>query len=345
MKVLLISDLHFHNYKAHSEVVDGINSRLLDIAGAVKAAFKIAQENGCSLCIIAGDIFHVRGSIRPSTLTFVAGLFEELAAEIPILIIPGNHDMEEYSGGATAIDTLCYIDGIDVITEAVAFDIKSDLKIIAIPYVHNIKDFEDTFKELSAKWATEDTVTIMHQGIDLDGAPSFLSDGGVSAGWLESVNPGSIFSGHYHDPTTDVDARAINIGAPCQLTFGDVGCERGCYIFDSKTKKKQFFSLLEFAPKFIDVSADTKKMDNVTGNFIRIHSASKAEASKIHAKIKKAGAKSWTVVLEKEFKTAHEVAISVDKPARMLVDYIDLQEKYKPFKTEILKLYNEVCIA
>jgi hypothetical protein len=38
MKIGVMSDPHFHAYKNHSTIIDGINSRLLDVENAWKQA-------------------------------------------------------------------------------------------------------------------------------------------------------------------------------------------------------------------------------------------------------------------------------------------------------------------
>jgi DNA repair exonuclease SbcCD nuclease subunit len=340
MKILFISDLHFHNYKPHSEIIDGVNSRLLDIAGAVKAAYYIGRENGCELCLVAGDIFHVRGYLRPSVLSFVTELLAELAMEIPTVMIPGNHDMENYSGGATAIDNLDLLDGVNVVTEPDMITINGQ-NIITIPYIHKMDDFKETFQRLSKKYASPETITLIHQGID-----AFASDGmpetGLTPEWLMAHNEGWTFSGHYHTPSNK--GSVVNIGAVCHHTFGDVGENRGCYIFDNESKKPLYYSLAEAAPSFVDVTSGTHlEEEPIKDNIIRIKAKSKAEATRLARAVKDFNPKSYVVQLEKDFKTAHEKAIKVGKPFAMLSEYIDINKKFTPHKKAILDLYEEVC--
>lgn len=342
MKILFISDLHFHNYKPHSEIIEGVNSRLLDVAGAVRAAYEIGVKDGCELCLVAGDVFHVRGSVRPSVLSFVVELFAELAMEIPTIIIPGNHDIENYSGGATAIDTLDLLDGVNVVAEPDMITINGQ-DIIAIPYIHKMDDFRETFQRLSKskKHASPETITLIHQGID-----AFASDGmpetGLTPEWLMTYNDGWVFSGHYHTPSNR--GNVVNIGAVCHHTFGDVGENRGCYVFDIESKTPIYQSLIKAAPSFVDVTSDTYLDETpIKDNIIRIRAKSKAEATRLAKAVKDFNPKSYVVQLEKDFKTAHEKAIKVGKPFAMLSEYIDISRKFTPHKKAILDLYEEVC--
>jgi DNA repair exonuclease SbcCD nuclease subunit len=255
-------------------------------------------------------------------------------------MIPGNHDMENYSGGATAIDTLDLLDGVNVAAEPDMITINGQ-DIITIPYIHKMDDFKETFQRLSKKHASPETITLIHQGID-----AFASDGmpetGLTPEWLMTYNDGWIFSGHYHSP--QINDLVVNIGAVCHHTFGDVGEGRGCYVFETESKKFTFVSLLSFAPSFVDVTSETYLDETpIKDNIIRIKAKSKAEATRLARAVKDFNPKSYIVQLEKDFKTAHEKAIKVGKPFAMLSEYIDINKKFTPHKKAILDLYDEVC--
>jgi DNA repair exonuclease SbcCD nuclease subunit len=335
MKILFISDLHFHAYKAHSEIVGGINSRLAEIASPVRAAFE-SNADICDLCVIAGDIFHVRGSIKPSVQNFVADLLSEMAMMIPILIVPGNHDMEDYKTGQTSVGMFDFIPDVSVVTAPQVLELDGQ-KIITIPYIHKVDEFKGVFEGLSAE-ADADTITVLHQGIDTY-RPEGMPESGVTPSYLMKHNAGYTFSGHYHGP--EVTKRIVNVGAVCQHSFGDVGITRGCFVFDTEAKEAKFTSLAQYCPQFVDLDEDVP--EGCKGNFVRVRVKTKVDARRLNKFAMDNGAKDVTVIIEKEFKTAHERPISVSKPDEMLSEYIDTQERMRPFKPEILKLYAEVC--
>ena len=92
---LLVSDLHFHNWGEFSTEVDGVNSRLQHIIDALNEAITTLILKGGDQVIIAGDVFHVRGSLVPSVLNPVLTFIREWCDKgITFHCIDGNHDLE-----------------------------------------------------------------------------------------------------------------------------------------------------------------------------------------------------------------------------------------------------------
>jgi DNA repair exonuclease SbcCD nuclease subunit len=339
MKFLLISDSHFHAYKSHASILeDGSNSRFIDIKQAWEEAVKDGWGKGCECLLFSGDMFHTRGVLKPSVFNEVFKLMAWTAERMRIILVAGNHDMEAFQGGHTAIDTF---DGlangnIDVI-KAPCCTMVGDIKVGGIPYIHDI----DEFKRVFVAFSNENTpdITLIHQGVDGFG-PAGMPDCGITVNFLQENNGGMIVAGHYHDPK--VEGRVVMCGAPCQHSFSDEGSERGYWIYDTETSKRQFYPLY-ITPEFITLDGTEKKPDIAKGSIIRIKTSDAKVGEKMKEKCIKAGVGSAVVVLERKFATAHDKTIPINTPKKMLIDYLELMPEYSEDKGPLLALYEKVC--
>ena len=339
-KILLLSDPQFHNYKANSTLIGGVNSRLLDIENAWETAVKQGIEAGCELCLICGDVFEVRGSIRPSVFNRVFGLMQWMASKMRVVMIAGNHDMEHYRGGDTAIDAFGAIHGVTVLKPPYEFESVKGYRVFGIPYIHKIDEFKVIYEEICSE-NPDASIIMIHQGIDDFDLTGHIPETGVTVDYLKEHKPKDawVFSGHYHTPKQD--GKIVMIGAPVQHMFSDEGMERGYMIFDGT--KIQYKPLS--APQFVTI---TKKKDlhAAGGNFVRVQAKRLADANKLAEAAKEAGALSVTCRVEKIFATAHEKTIKVSSDVRkMLTDYIEIMdEKYDGKGPAILKKFEEICL-
>jgi len=340
-KLLLSSDWHFHNYKSHSSLIGGVNSRLLDARMCWDQSLDIAEKEDCKGILIAGDVSHVRGNIRPSVYNMISGRFYEAVYRMfDILAIAGNHDFENFHYGETSINSLSYINtgihGVTVVTYPKIEDFLG-YKVGCIPYIHDTKAFFDCYDKMIT---LKPDIMLIHQGVD-DFASADIPRTQITVDRLSCGFDGWVFAGHYHHPGMAGGTKIVNIGAPYMQGFGDTE-EKGCWVFDGD---RCIFHPLD-APKFITVDhkRDAGRPIDYTGAFVRLCSHDAKRAGVFAESIKAAGAASVTVVLEKEFKTAHEKTVKLSTPRKMLADYIDLMEKYAPHKEKLLQMFDKNCI-
>ena len=99
MLIGAISDLHFHNYKKYL-----VTETIFESFGKVLQTF---QERGVEVVCVCGDVFHVRGYIRPSIYNRVYDILSKYD-DMQYIFIYGNHDMEnaESDEQTTSIYTL-----------------------------------------------------------------------------------------------------------------------------------------------------------------------------------------------------------------------------------------------
>lgn len=86
---IVVNDIHLSD-KAPSSCTDTYNDDLFDLLAEVG---KLAETHAAAAVILAGDIFHVKTPSRTSHGTVMRFIDLLRAWGIPVLIVPGNHDM------------------------------------------------------------------------------------------------------------------------------------------------------------------------------------------------------------------------------------------------------------
>lgn len=342
--VLAVSDIHFHAYKAHSSLVDGVNSRLLHQVDAWKQAVGAGTAEGCRLMLVAGDVFEVRGSIRPSVYNRVSGLIvDALAAGFDIGMISGNHDMEHLEAGESALDSWDYLkhrNGSGTrrcrVFKHPAVHRMAGYRVLGIPYMPDTEAFKKTFRKLSA--AAGPDITVIHQGVDSFNTGNEPPSTGLTAEWLEDNNPGMVLCGHYHRPGLSKRGRVVNVGALVQHRFSDEGDDRGCWVLTGREAK---FVRIE-SPRFVTFR-DGRESADYRGAFVRICAKNEEQARRFRKKAEAAGALSVAVEIEKEFQTAHEKTVRMSSPREMLLQYLEIVNRYGDRKREIVDLFDRLC--
>lgn len=333
-----IADIHAHAYKNHSYTLpDGINSRLKVILDATyNAALKLKEVGGETL-FIAGDVFHVRGSIKPSVFNAFADTLAQIGnLGIKVVIIPGNHDMENLNNGATAVDTLQSINGVTVYKSPAASCIDG-WNVVLFPYINSTEAFKEEVKKVC--WSVD--VIVCHQGIDNFKPNAAMPDCGVTAQWLIDNTKAKVFAGHYHHSRNYQSI--VSIGAIAQHDFSSEGENRGMW-FLYPDGNREFFPIL--SPRFITIDATGRKIpktEDVSGNYVRILAKTIATANKVRDVVESAGAASVVVHIEKEFTKSKTETIKVSNPETMISQFIDINSpKYDAIKPLILDAYRSL---
>ena len=266
---VLLSDLHFHEWNSFSSAnEEGINSRLqIIIEEVIRAANELRKADGNEM-VLAGDIFHTRGSVSPNVLNPVIRLFECLVnSGIKIYAIPGNHDLgsKDTSWLTNAASSLIpagvsMANGVDHIRAPY-----SENDFILIPWQSSVEKLKEVL-ELEASIATNRCAdVIIHAPVD--GVISGLPDHGLTDKYLADLGFNRVFSGHYHDHK-DFGNGVYSIGATTHQTWSDVGKKAG-FLMVYPTEVKRFAS---HAPSFIDIfgDMDEEELMSCDGNYVRV---------------------------------------------------------------------------
>lgn len=266
----LIADLHLHLWQSFSKTLpDGRNDRLAALHLEIARCAAEVKKAGGNVIYIAGDVFHVRGSIAPSVLNPTLDVVKALiAAGIEFRIIPGNHDLEgkhttRLGSAVTALEGV----GAKVCSDGTIFDEVRDgqLPVLCVPWHDKLDDLKANLNSY-AKMPNADMIdVIIHAPVDgtLVGIPAH----GISPEYLASLGFKRVFAGHYHHHK-DFGNGVYSIGALSHHTWSDVGTKAG-FLIVSEGDVKWFKA---HTPEFVDLSAaadDTEAEIMAHGNFVR----------------------------------------------------------------------------
>ena len=156
LHLLHLADIHFgmENY-GRLDPASGLNRRLLDFTRSVNTAINYALDHDVHLAIFAGDIYKHRDP-EPSWQRAFAGCVRRLAeADVPVVILVGNHDQPNTHGKAHAVeifDTLA-LPRVTVISKPQLHTIQTaagPVQVAGFPYMtRSFMLSRDQYKELS----------------------------------------------------------------------------------------------------------------------------------------------------------------------------------------------------
>ena len=156
LHLLHLADIHFgmENY-GRLDPASGLNRRLLDFTRSVHTAIDYALDHDVHLAIFAGDIYKHRDP-DPSWQRAFAGCVRRLAeADVPVVILVGNHDQPNTLGKAHAVeifDTLA-LPRVTVISQPHLHTIQTAagaVQVAGFPYMtRSFMLSREQYKELS----------------------------------------------------------------------------------------------------------------------------------------------------------------------------------------------------
>lgn len=190
MRAILIGDVHLSDTPP-SIRNDTYAEEILD-----KLRFAVSEANrrGVDALIQGGDMFHIKSPSRTSH-ALVQRTAEVLSeAEMPVLVCPGNHDMQHdriESLKKQPLGTLCKVSGIDFLMGRSGF-------VFGIPYLQNwvasLPGWMRRFRESEAE------LLVTHAPIFPPGEDppyEYIS----AEDWAAAMGgEGHVFYSHIHDP-------------------------------------------------------------------------------------------------------------------------------------------------
>ncbi len=198
-----------------------------------KWAAQIFEQKGITEIAIPGDIFHNRSAISVKTLD-VAKQFFDLFREFSLIISVGNHDIfHKHSTDIHSLSLLKEWKNITIVDDAPKVLKTTVGKTVSfIPWATDIGDMPLA----DIAFAHLDIVSFYQNGYH-------LCEKGFESKDLFKKSE-YIISGHFHkkDHREYTDGTILYVGSPMQHNFGEVGDERGIYIFDIE---KETFVFIE----------------------------------------------------------------------------------------------------
>ena len=258
----LMADLHLHAWSAFSTVTpEGVNSRLKGLLSEIVRCAEEVRGHGGDTIVMAGDVFHVRGSVSPSVLNPTLDTLKGLTSSgIRVIALAGNHDLEgknstRLGSAITALEGV----GVHVVNKTEAID-----HMLCVPWVEHIDDLKGLLA-LFNKDETKGYDLIMHAPID--GVLMGIPNHGLAPEYLADLGFDRVFSGHYHHHK-EFSGKVYSIGALAHHTWSDVNSKAGFLIVgDGFVEWRQ-----SRLPEFIDITGDMDWEEArllVDGNFAR----------------------------------------------------------------------------
>ena len=112
MKLLHTADLHL-GVKTHGrrDPETGLNTRLLDVQRSLDTVVQRAVDANVDAFLFCGDAYHTADPTPTQQKLFADSLRPLAEADIPIVLIVGNHDHPVTYGRASSLDIFEYVDG------------------------------------------------------------------------------------------------------------------------------------------------------------------------------------------------------------------------------------------
>lgn len=275
----LMADLHLHRWSSFAtEGPDGVNSRLTALLGEIRRCAQEVANKGGNTIVMAGDVFHVRGSVAPSVLNPAIDCLDAIHNQFGtrFIIIPGNHDLE--GRNSTRIGSAVTALSRDFVAIENETSHCEDIAATLIPWFESVDALKKEL-ELHAPISGASWDAIIHAPID--GVIAGLPGHGLTPEYLAGLGYRRIFAGHYHHHRA-FEGGAVSIGALAHHTWSDVGSRAGFLIVEPGSE--HFAWRKSHLPEFIDL---TKLMETeeitlediplmVDGHYVRM----RVEASK-----------------------------------------------------------------
>jgi exonuclease SbcD len=156
VQLLHFADLHLgiENY-GRIDPVTGLHTRLLDFRGCLESIFDAAIEGQVDAVLFAGDLYRTPTPNPTWQREFAVQLRRLQQADIPIVLVVGNHDTPVAFGRATSVDVFNALDltATHVVRTPRLFTLTTKsgpLQIAGLPWpTRHYLRADDTYKQLS----------------------------------------------------------------------------------------------------------------------------------------------------------------------------------------------------
>ena len=271
MKISLMADLHL-NKTIYKGVMDEDFTDLPFRNADMMRAFEFSIDKNINeihpdLIVILGDIYNSPNPLNPSRTFFNSQLKKLAAANIPVIILIGNHDVCSKHHALEPIAALGLKNVKVIVTPTITYF--KDKVLMLFPYSLEVEKKEIEIREQFHKFVEESKVKLQtppylnkdvfffgHFGVNgaiknsyeeesdsLSGLDMVVTkinlinhnDGDISISDLESIGAKYIFLGDYHQHQVLGTKNAISfyIGSPEKGNFAEKDHKKGFVVYDS----------------------------------------------------------------------------------------------------------------
>ena len=354
-----MGDIHLDTFSSFALPVDNpiSNSRLENILGAMRLAFKTGTGQGITNYVINGDLYNQRLKMNPSFFNYciqsVVAMYRNCPSGSKLWITVGNHDSQTRFMKPNSVDILSSFstDSHQIIVAQDLVEVHKFEDETALALVSFTEDVESSKKMLAEQldYITKNklkTAVFAHLGVDGSSSGRWASHklGGAynlaDLGWNRKYVTG-ITLGHYHTRQTlkqKGNKKAWYQGDLTELNFNDVnedgtGAPRGFDIIDTETGESEFYDLSDKFPKFMIYDLDQDKIDtdelieSMNKNYVKIVVHDKdvyQKLTKAYKEQHKEGTPYANIQLKVELEQEQELEIgATESDADILGKYMD----------------------
>lgn len=262
MKFVHTGDLHI------GKMVNGF-SMIEDQRHILRQIYEISREEKADALVLAGDIYD--RAIPPAEAVVLLNDFltDMVKADIPVLMISGNHDSPERIGFAGAIleEKGIHIAGIyeEGLKHVKIMDAYGDVTFVLLPFVRpavaGAKNSGEAVEKILTKGVekkkgAERKVLVTHYFVTDNGKEPELSDGEttIHVGGLDNVEASLLKEfdyvalGHIHKPQKIGEGDIYYAGAPLAYSFSEAGQEKAVNLVELGEKGEVSVSRLPLKP-------------------------------------------------------------------------------------------------
>lgn len=306
MKVAIFSDLHVHPFAEFANPMGlNVTDRLLDSVSVLKDVRKRCLEEGISVVLFGGDLFHRRGVVGvPAYGLVVNELVRWRKAGIEGIFLPGNHDQVDRAGTTDAVQALAKASLCRTVPAeggSKTFRL-GDVEVAAFSYCDGREELERRLDREEKEAGRGFRIGLFHHGFEGARVGTYLeyevkepiSAKGVLGGRRFDV----VLSGHYHGRQ---EIRGVRngwyVGSPLEHVRGEQDEDKGFLIFDVSKGEIEVVPLRR--PRFVSVCVDEADgWDDLFGNFVDVHGVDDGGREEVEDVLKDAGARGWKFVKE-----------------------------------------------
>lgn len=261
----IIADNHLHEWKEFSQIVDGVNDRLLDgLEPWYVVADWFRQNPDMRLGINAGDTFHQRNVQRTVVGSRFYEAFTDLYCNNDLDVrwgmIPGNHDQSTRSGEVHSLYPLGPVADVHAAPTGTRV---GEYEIDFLPYADKPEDVRAGLRSFQQRRrSTRRKILVGHVGVAgaVTGSFEFVPAEQITVRDFPAQYD-AVLLGHYHKRQVLQEAGekqplVMYCGAPLQHTRDDYKEDRGVLVFDVESLKSKVLRLPR-APRFVRIPAGT----------------------------------------------------------------------------------------
>jgi len=264
-----VADAHIYNHRAHGgSVTAGVNVRCRSTLDALSRAVTRASSD-CEALVILGDLFD---GVKPEPQV-IAHVQNILAADIPIIVLAGNHDIVS---GATGDNALGPLSDCCSVVEHAQFIPCGGASLLCVPFEAGDARvwlpqrvaglMEQVPRNASGK--AQPQILVTHIGI-IDGqTPPFLEHSTEAIPLAQLVelcstwNIDAVFTGHWHKHRQfSRSPLIVQVGALAPTGWQDAGLEFG-KLTRYDPVKRSWLSQTIAGPRFVASEEDAKAAYN-----------------------------------------------------------------------------------